>query len=72
MKATVKTQKLSNEAQNLFVELVNIELRKYERTTLNMVYNTIKFFAQLTPFNNVSENYLLTLCHNKGIKAKRN
>lgn len=65
----VKTQKLSTEAQNLFVELVQIELSNYKKISLNMISNTIKHFASLIPFNNVSENYLITLCHNSGIKA---
>ena len=71
MTNTVKHQTLSTEAQNLFVELVNIELSNYKRTSLNMVLGTIQFYSNLTPFNNVSFNYLATLCHNKGIKAKQ-
>jgi hypothetical protein len=70
MKATVKVQTLSTEAQNLFVELVNIELSKYARVSVNMLSNTIQFFSQLLPFNTVSENYLITLCHNKGVKVR--
>lgn len=69
MATIVKTQKLSNEAQNLFVELVKISLSKYKKVTLNMVANNIQFYANLTPFNSVSLNYLTTLCHNKGVKA---
>lgn len=65
----MKTQKLSKEAQNLFVELVNINLSSYKKVSLNMIANTIKFYSELLPFKNVSENYLITLCHNKGIKA---
>jgi hypothetical protein len=71
MKTIVKTQKLSNEAQNLFFELVTINLNAYKKTNLNMVANAITFYSQLTPFNNVSENYLITLCCNKGIKIKK-
>jgi len=70
MTTTVKTQKLSTEAQNLFVELVTINLNSYSKVTFNMLSNTIKFYSQLVPFNNVSENYLITLCNNKGIKIK--
>jgi len=69
MKATVKIQKLSNEAQSLFIELVKIELSNYSKVSLNIVLNTIKFYHNLTPFNSVSENYIITLCHNNGIKA---
>lgn len=65
----VKTQKLSIEAQNLFVELVQIELKNYKKISLNMINCTIQHFGSLVPFNNVSQNYLMTLCHNKGIKA---
>jgi hypothetical protein len=65
----MKTQELSKEAQNLFVELVNINLSSYKKVSLNMIANTIKFYSELLPFKNVSENYLTTLCHNKGIKA---
>jgi hypothetical protein len=67
---TVKTQKLSVEAQNLFVELVNINLSSYKKVSLNMIGNTIEFYSQLIPFNSVSKNYLITLCHNKGVKTK--
>jgi hypothetical protein len=70
MTTTVKTQKLSTEAQNLFVELVTINLKNYSKVTFNMLSNTIKFYSKLVPFNNVSENYLMTLCNNKGIKIK--
>ena len=66
---TVKTQTLSNEVQNLFVELVTIELSSFKNVTMNMLSNTIKFYAELKPFNTVSLNYLSTLCHNKGLKA---
>ena len=70
MTTTVKTQKLSTEAQNLFVQLVTINLTAYKKTNLNMIANAIKFYSQLTPFNKVSENYLITLCCNNGIKIK--
>ena len=70
MTTIVKTQKLSTEAQNLFVELITINLNAYKKTNLNMIANAIKFYSQLTPFNNVSENYLITLCCNNGIKTK--
>ena len=70
MTTTVKTQKLSTEAQNLFIELVTINLNSYSKVTFNMISNTIKFYSELIPFNNVSENYLITLCYNKGIKTK--
>jgi hypothetical protein len=70
MTTTVKTQKLSTEAQNLFVKLVTINLSAYKKTNLNMIANAIKFYSQLTPFNKVSENYLITLCCNNGIKIK--
>ena len=69
MQTKVQTQKLSTEAQNLFVELVKINLKSYKKVSLNMISNTIKFYSNMIPFNNVSENYLITLCHNKGIKA---
>lgn len=69
MTTQVKTQKLSNEAQNLFVELVTINLSSYKKVSFNMIENTIKFYSSLFPFSNVSENYLITLCYNKGIKA---
>jgi hypothetical protein len=69
MTTKVQTQKLSNEAQNLFVELVTINLNSYKKVSLNMIANTIKFYSNMIPFNNVSENYLITLCHNKGIKT---
>jgi hypothetical protein len=71
MTTTVKTQKLSTEAQNLFIELVTINLNSYAKVSFNMLSNTIKFYSQLVPFNNVSENYLMTLCNNKGIKIKK-
>jgi hypothetical protein len=71
MQNTVNTQTLSKEAQNLFIELVGIQLSSYKRTSLNMVLGTIQFYSQLAPFNTVSVNYLVTLCHNKGIKAKQ-
>jgi hypothetical protein len=71
MTNTVKHQTLSTEAQNLFVELVKIELSNYKKNSLNMISNTIQFYSNLIPFNNVSFNYLVTLCHNKGIKAKQ-
>jgi|LakMenEpi03Aug12_release.lakeMendotaPanAssembly.Ray.scaffolds.fasta_scaffold5209673_1 hypothetical protein len=67
---TVKTQNLSTEAQNLFIELVKINLTSFEKVNFNMLSNTIKFYSELIPFNTVSENYLITLCHNKGIKIK--
>ena len=70
MTTTVKTQKLSVEAQNLFIELVTINLSDYKKLSLNMISNTIKFYSNMIPFNNVSENYLITLCYNKGIKVK--
>jgi len=70
MTTTVKTQKLSTEAQNLFVQLVTINLSAYKKTNLNMITNAIQFYSQLTPCNNVSENYLITLCCNNGIKTK--
>ena len=70
MTTTVKTQKLSTEAQNLFVQLVTINLTAYKKTNLNMIANAIKFYSQLTPFNKVSENYLITLCCNNAIKIK--
>ena len=70
MTTTVKTQKLSVEAQNLFIELVTINLNDYKKLSLNMISNTIKFYSNMIPFNNVSENYLITLCYNKGIKVK--
>jgi hypothetical protein len=70
MKTKVKTQKLSVEAQNLFVELVEINLNNYKKLSLNMISNTIKFYSNMIPFNNVSENYLITLCYNKDIKVK--
>ena len=70
METTLKTQKLSVEAQNLFVELVTINLNNYKKVSLNMISNTIKFYSNMIPFNNVSENYLITLCYNKGIKVK--
>ena len=69
MTTKVQTQKLSTETQNLFVELVTINLKSYKKVSLNMISNTIKFYSNMIPFNNVSENYLITLCHNKGIKA---
>lgn len=70
MTTTVKTQKLSTEAQNLFIELVNINLSSFKKVNFNMLSNTIKFYSELIPFNTVSENYLITLCNNKGIKTK--
>ena len=70
METTVKTQKLSVEAQNLFVELVTISLNDFKKVSLNMISNTIKFYSEMVPFNTVSENYLITLCHNKGIRVK--
>ena len=70
MASIVKTEKLSTELQNLFIELVNINLSSFEKININMISNTIKFYSELIPFNNVSENYLTTLCFNKGIKTK--
>ena len=70
MNNTITTQKLSTEAQNLFVELVNVNLNSYSKVTLNMISNTIHTYANLIPFNSVSINYLTTLCHNKGVKCK--
>lgn len=67
----VKTQKLTTDLQNLFIELVNINLSSFEKVSFNMLSNTIKFYSELTPFNTVSENYLITLCNNKGIKIKQ-
>ena len=66
---TVRTQGLSNELNNLLVELVTIELSSFTNVTMNMLSNEIKFYSELTPFNTVSINYLSTLCHNKGLKA---
>lgn len=66
----VKTEKLSTELQNLFIELVNINLISFKKVSLNMLSNTIKFYSELTPFNTVSKNYLITLCYNNGIKTK--
>jgi hypothetical protein len=71
MTNTVKTQTLSKEAQNLFIKLVRIQLSGYKKTSLNMVLGTIEFYSKYIPFNKVSVNYLVTLCHNNGIKAKQ-
>lgn len=68
MNTVVKPQELSIEAQNLFIELVNINLRGYKKVNYNMLANAVFFYSYYTPFNNVSFNYLLTLCNNKGIK----
>jgi hypothetical protein len=65
----VNTQTLSTEAQNLFTELVSINLSSFNKVSLNMISNTIQFYGSMFPFNKVSKNYLTTLCHNKGIKA---
>ena len=66
----IQKQTLSKETQNLFMELVKIELSSYKKNSLNMISNTIKFYAQLVPFNVVSLNYLITLCNNNEIKIK--
>lgn len=68
MTTTLKPQELSNEAQELFIELVNIHLRGYKKVNYNMLANTVFFYSWLIPFNNVTFNYLITLCQNKGIK----
>lgn len=70
MSTTVKAQKLSIEVQNLFIELVTINLSSFEKVSFNMISNTIKFYSELLPFSTVSENYLITLCYNNGIKTK--
>ena len=61
MTTKVQTQKLSTETQNLFVELVTINLKSYKKVSLNMISNTIKFYSNMIAFNNVYDNYLITL-----------
>jgi hypothetical protein len=58
----------SNELNNLFTEVVKIELSNYESISLNMLRNTIQHFANLKPFDNWNMIYWSTICHNAGIK----
>jgi len=58
----------SKNLQNLFVELVKIELSKYEKTTLNMVANIIKFYAEMDGFNQCNIVYWHCVCGAHNVK----
>ena len=58
----------SQTLQNLFVELVKIELSNYKRVTLNMVANTIKFYSEMAGFNKYASEYWQTVCSANGVK----
>ena len=62
------TSNASKELNNLFTEVVKIELSNYESISLNMLRNTIQHFASLKPFDNWNMIYWSTICHNAGIK----
>jgi hypothetical protein len=52
----------------LFVELVKIELSKYEKLSKIIVANTIQYYAEMTPFNEISIEQWHCICSSNGIK----
>jgi hypothetical protein len=54
--------------ENLFVELVKIELSNYKSLSKNMVSNTIKHFAGFAPFSTVSIEQWHCVCSASGVK----
>lgn len=54
--------------KKLFVEVVKIELSNYERISKNMVASTIKYFAEMTPFNMLPIEQWHCICSAAGVK----
>lgn len=54
--------------KQLFVELVKIELSNYGKVSMNMVANTIQFYANMKPFNTISIEQWHCICSANNIK----
>lgn len=54
--------------KSLFVEVVKASLSENAKNTSSMVDNTIKHFAQLTPFNTISLHQWYCICSANGVK----
>ncbi len=53
--------------KSLFVEVVKASLSQNAKNNLNMVANTIKHFAELTPFNTISLAQWHCICSSNGV-----
>ena len=53
--------------KNLFIELVKIELSNYELISDNIRFNTIKFYAEMIPFNNIPLSEWILICNENQI-----
>lgn len=60
--------KASKELISLFVECVNAQLPKDSKVSLNIVANTIQYFANMAGFNKFPLFYWQTVCSANGIK----
>lgn len=54
--------------QSLFVEVVKASLSQNAKNSVNTVSNTIKYFAQLKPFNTISLEQWHCVCSTNGVK----
>lgn len=54
--------------KSLFVELVKIELSRYKIKNINMLANTIQYFAEMTPFSCISIEEWYCICSANGVK----
>lgn len=61
------TQNMEN-VKTLFVEVVKASLSQNAKNTSTIVGNTIKHFAQLTPFNTISIEQWYCICSSQGVK----
>jgi hypothetical protein len=54
--------------ESLFVEVVKSSLSQNAKNNANMVANTVKHFAELTPFNTISIEQWYCVCSANGVK----
>ena len=54
--------------KSLFVEVVKASLSKNAKNTKHTVANTIKHFAEYTPFNTISIEQWYCICYANGVK----
>ena len=54
--------------KSLFVEVVKSSLSQNAKNNANMVANTVKHFAELTPFNTISIEQWYSICSANGVK----
>ena len=66
----INTMTASKNLIELFVELINIELSKYNKVSMYMLANTIQHYANMSGFNQYRLEYWHTVASANGIKAK--